>query len=74
MGVLIITAPQVPPKTMMAAVICEMSRMLPPSIIRPPTIPPKARIRPQMWLSPDGYGAEVRERGASFVRAFDGLA
>ena len=46
MGVLTITAPHVPPRTMMAAVIWEMSWSLPPSMIRPPTIPPKARIRP----------------------------
>src|SRR5580698_343079 len=47
-GVLTITAPSVPPSTMNAAVICEMSLILPPSINNPPTIPPNASASPAM--------------------------
>src|ERR1035438_1092211 len=42
------TAPSVPPSTMMAAVTCEMSLILPPSISSPPTISPTASTIPPM--------------------------
>ena len=49
---LTITAPKVPPNTMKAAVICETSLILPPSINRPPTMPPNAsKIPPTVAMS-----------------------
>ena len=48
MGVVTITAPMVPHRTMMAAVTWATSLTLPPSITRPPRMPPMARIRPPM--------------------------
>src|SRR5882757_4874284 len=47
MGVAIITAPMVPPNTIIAAVNWRMSLILPPSISRPPKIPPKASTNPR---------------------------
>ena len=40
-GLLINTAPKVPPSTIAAAVICATSRICPPSRTRPLRIPPK---------------------------------
>src|SRR3954468_650527 len=45
-GVVTMTAPSVPPRTMMAPVIWATSLILPPSRIKPPRIPPKATITP----------------------------
>src|ERR1035438_7862494 len=47
-GVVIITAPIVPPRTIIAEVIWATSRSRPPSITRPPAIPPMARSSPPM--------------------------
>src|SRR5260370_20428324 len=40
------TAPAVPPRTISAAVNCEMSLSLPPSISSPPRMPPSASSKP----------------------------
>ena len=40
------TAPRVPPSTMMAAVTWVMSETLPPSSTSPPRMPPTATTRP----------------------------
>src|ERR1035438_324643 len=45
-GVVTITAPRVPPRTMMAAVNCATSLTLPSSSTSPPRIPASARARP----------------------------
>src|ERR1700676_1493001 len=45
-GVVNITAPTVPPRTIIAAVTCARSANLPPSRTRPPRIPPSARTSP----------------------------
>src|SRR5579885_814674 len=45
-GVLTSTAPNVPPSTMMAAVYCEMSEILPFSSSSPPIMPPSASTIP----------------------------
>src|SRR5579862_4555359 len=47
-GVVTITAPMVPANTIIAAVTWATSLTLPPSITRPPRMPPIARIRPPM--------------------------
>src|SRR5581483_4135916 len=46
-GVVTITAPMVPPRTIRAAVTCCTSLSLPPSSNRPPRIPAKASRRPR---------------------------
>ena len=55
---------------MIAAVICEMSFSLPPSMIKPPRIPPKARISPKKVAvsgrSLLGLGGTGRDLGAGF--------
>src|SRR6185437_430707 len=45
-GVVTMTAPTVPPITIIAAVICVTSATFPPSSTRPPRIPPKAITKP----------------------------
>src|SRR5258706_13547927 len=45
-GVVIITAPTVPPRTIISAVGDMISRIFPPSRMRPRTIPPIPRARP----------------------------
>src|ERR1035438_3925650 len=45
-GVVNITAPMVPPKTVNAAFSCLRSEAFPPSSMRPPRIPPTARMTP----------------------------
>src|SRR5579883_353376 len=57
-GVLTSTAPRVPPRTIMAAVNCEMSLSDPPSRIRPPTIARTAITSPpKVVKSSFGFGA-----------------
>src|SRR6266849_21178 len=61
-GVVTITAPIVPQRTMMAAVTWATSFTLPPSSTRPPSIPPTARIKPprvaKSGLPPDFFFGE----------------
>src|SRR5581483_5176139 len=45
-GVVTMTAPIVPPSTIISAVTCAMSVSLPPSISNPPRIPPAANTNP----------------------------
>src|ERR1035441_4075739 len=45
-GVVTITAPKVPPRTMMAAVSCATSFTLPCSSTKPPRMPPTASAKP----------------------------
>src|SRR5579864_4517601 len=73
MGVVTITAPMVPLRTMMAAVTWAMSFTFPPSITRPPTMPPSARIRPPIdaksILPPDFFAATGPLSAIGFVRS-----
>ena len=53
-GVVTITAPKVPPRTIIAAVYCARSARRPPSRTRPPRIPPRATTRPAI-LARSGF-------------------
>src|ERR1700680_152199 len=70
-GVVTMTAPMVPQRTMMAAVTCATSLTLPPSITRPPRIPPIARTSPpsdaRSGLPPDFLGAAGAFSAICFV-------
>src|SRR5579862_4726700 len=48
MGDVSMTAPSVPPSTMIAAVTCVMSDTLPPSSTNPPIMPPSAMASPRI--------------------------
>src|ERR1017187_1954026 len=70
-GVVTITAPRVPPRTMMAAVSCATSFTLPCSSTRPPRMPASARAKPpnvaRSGRCPDGFFASFAESGAGAV-------
>src|ERR1035438_3655531 len=72
MGVVTSTAPKVPPNTIMAAVPCATSCMLPFSRIRPPMMPAIASAMPEMVAMsgrrPEAFEVAGAERaGASAV-------
>src|SRR5579883_2651142 len=64
-GVETITAPVEPPRTIRAAVNWATSLILPPSIRRPPTMPPKARRRPATVARSGRERPELGERTPS---------
>src|ERR1019366_271178 len=70
-GVVTITAPRVPPRTMMAAVSCATSFTLPCSSTRPPRMPTSARARPpsvaRSGRCPDCFFAFFAESGVGAV-------
>src|SRR6476661_2159011 len=65
-GVVIITAPSVPPRTIMPPVTCARSRMFPPSNARPPIIAPRPTRRPATV-------PRSREERAALLLAMTGL-
>src|SRR5580658_495381 len=73
-GVVTITAPRVPPRTMMAAVSCATSVTLPFSSTSPPRMPVSARAKPPMVARsrrrPDSFFAESRAGAVVFAMAY----
>src|SRR5665213_2132610 len=68
MGEVIMTAPNVPPSTTIAAVIWVTSETLPPSITNPPMMPPAATMIPRM-LAMSGREARRLDLPAAFFSA-----
>src|SRR5258708_35800726 len=72
MGVVTLTASMVPHRTMMAAVTCDTSLTLPPSITRPPRLPPTARSSPprlaRSGFPPDFFAALGAASAIDIVR------
>src|SRR5215469_4541272 len=71
-GVVIMTAPSVPPRTITAAVICMTSCSRPPSRTRPAAMPDIASARPPM-VAKSGRAVFIQKPSAGRDPEFSGL-
>ena len=84
MGEVTMTAPSVPPSTMIAAVTWVTSETLPPSITNPPMMPPNATTSPRMLAKSGradrrfglarGFASQPLDRGSPIAILTAGLA